>query len=309
MDRAMTIRRAAHTAVVGGLAALSFAGSQIYRSGVDTVHLSVTVTDSKNHPITGLDKADFQVFEDGLPQEIAIFTRDPQPIALSLLIDSSTSMEEKLAVAQEAATGFAHRLGKNDVAQVIDFNNDTQIRQPFTNDTHALERAIRGIRAGGSTSLYTALYVAISELTRAHEQASEEIRRQAIVVLSDGEDTTSLKTYEDVLELARLSDVAIYAIGLRDKEPSQTRRFSQSDFALRSLSQVTGGRLYFVEDVRQLASIYGQIADELANQYFIGYNAKNLKRDGGWRQIALRVTRPDTAVRTRAGYVAPSKGH
>ena len=132
------------------------------------------------------------------------------------------------------------------------------------------------------------------------------IRRQAIVVLSDGEDTTSLKSYDDVADLAKRSDVAVYAIGLRERAPDEPRRFSQSDFALRSLSQVTGGRVFFVDDARQLPAIYNQIADELATQFVIGYNPKNTKRDGAWRQVNVRVSRPETIARTRTGYFGPS---
>ena len=149
----------------------------------------------------------------------------------------------------------------------------------------------------------------MSELRRVRAQAPGQIRRQAIVLLSDGEDTTSLKTYDDVAELAKESDVAIYAIGLRDKVPAADRRFSQADFALRTLSQFTGGRVFFVDDVKQLPAIYTQIADELANQYFIGYNTKNTKLDGAWRQIAIRVARPETVVRTKTGYFGPTKAH
>jgi Ca-activated chloride channel homolog len=305
MNHARGLTAALVLAAVGAVTA----AAQVFRSGVDTVLLNVTVADSKNHPLTGLGRDDFRVFEDGLVQEISVFASDPQPIALSLLLDSSTSMEDKLAVAQEAAVGFARRLGSRDVAQVIDFNSETRIRQPFTGEVRALEKSIREIRPGGSTSLYTAMYVAIHELMRTNPRSQDSIRRQAIVVLSDGEDTTSLKTYDDVAELAKLSDVAVYAIGLRDKATQQGGRgFSQADFALRTLSQFTGGRVFFVDDIRQLAGIYNQIADELASQYFIGYNTKNAKRDGSWRRIAVRVTRAETVVRTRAGYFAPSKG-
>lgn len=128
------------------------------------------------------------------------------------------------------------------------------------------------------------------------------------MLLSDGEDTTSLKTYNDVAELAKESDVAIYAIGLRDKVPAADRRFSQADFALRTLSQFTGGRVFFVDDVKQLPAIYTQIADELANQYLIGLQP-NAKLDGAWRQIAIRVARPETVVRTKTGYFGPTKAH
>jgi Ca-activated chloride channel family protein len=215
-------------------------------------------------------------------------------------------MDGKLSVAQEAAIGFARGLGPSDVAQVVDFNRDTRIRQVFTSDVGALERAIRDIRAGGSTALYTALYVAMAELTRVGSESPDHLRRQALVVLSDGEDTASLKSYDDVADLAKRSDVTIYAIGLRDKLSDESRRFSQADFALRTLSQITGGRVFFVNDVRQLAGIYGQIADELATQFVIGYSPKNTKRDGAWRQINVRVNHPEATARTRTGYFGPT---
>jgi Ca-activated chloride channel family protein len=291
----------------GAIAAIAVAGAaaQVFRSGTDTVVLSVSVSDARGRPTASLDRSEFQVFEDGVLQTIETFARDPQPIALSLLLDSSTSMEGRLGIAQEAAIGFSGRLGPQDVAQVVDFNNDTRIRQTFTNDRPLLEAAIRSVRAGGSTALYTALYIAMSELTRVSQESSGTIRRQAIVVLSDGEDNTSLKTYDDVADLAKRSDVAIYAIGLREKT-DEPRRFSQADFALRTLSQITVGRVFFVEDIRQLPAIYAQIADELATQFVIGYTSTNARRDGAWRQVSVRVTRPETTARTRAGYFVPS---
>jgi Ca-activated chloride channel family protein len=295
-----------------GLAALlailatSAAAAQVFRSGIETVVLAVSVTDTRNRPLTKLAHEDFKVFEDGILQDISIFTHERQPIALSLLIDSSTSMEDRLKVAQEAAIGFARGLGQNDVAQVVDFNRDTRIRHVFTQDLAALERAIREIRAGGSTALYTALYIAMAELTRVGNESSDKLRRQALVVLSDGEDTASLITYDDVADLAKRSDVTIYAIGLRARESDEPRRFSQADFALRTLTQITGGRVFFVTDVRQLAGIYGQIADELATQFVIGYSPKNSKRDGAWRQVNVRVDHPEATARTRTGYFGPT---
>jgi Ca-activated chloride channel family protein len=308
-DMGAPVRRL--TAVAIGVvlcaAGMAAAGAQVFRAGVDTVVLSVTVTDGHNHPITGIPQSLFQVFEDGVPQTISFFAPDRQPIALSLLIDSSSSMDDKIGVAQAAATGFVQRLGPRDVAQIVDFNSDQQIRQTFTNDVPSLERAILAIRTGGSTSLYTALYVAISELDRRRAEAPGEIRRRAIVILSDGEDTTSIKTYDDVAELAKGSDVAIYAVGLRDRQGAYARGFNEADFALRTLSQVTGGRVYFVTDIQQLPGVYGEIADELANQYVIGYNPINPQRNGAWRQIGVRVARPETVVRTRSGYFGRAK--
>jgi VWFA-related protein len=138
------------------LAALLGAGAaraqQVIRSGVDLVSLNVTVTSGESF-VSGLKQDKFQVFEDGAAQEISFFSADRQPIALSILIDSSTSMDQKLSVAQEAAIGFVKRLGEKDVAQVIDFDSEQRVVQSFTNDHAALEKAIRTTTAGGSTKL------------------------------------------------------------------------------------------------------------------------------------------------------------
>ncbi len=300
---------------LGGLAIIAVglilaAGShgvaaQVFRVGTDVVSLNITVTEGETL-VPGLDQSTFAVYEDGVQQEISYFSRTPQPIALSLLIDTSTSMELKLAVAQEAAIGFARRLNPTDAAQIIDFDSRHEILQTFTADPALLEAAIRRTQVGGSTSLYNAIYVALSELKRVRAATKDQVRRQAIVVLSDGEDTSSLIAYEDVLESAKRSEVAVYAIGLRAKEDQPTRGFNEAEFVLKSLSQETGGRSFFVDDVVQLPSIYQRIADELANQYSIGYTSKNHKRDGAWRAIVVKVDRPRTQARTKRGYFAPT---
>jgi Ca-activated chloride channel homolog len=291
---------------LSALLAGSLAAQQVFRGGTDVVMLSVTVFDGAGRLVPGLEQTDFQVFEDGAAQDITNFARERQPVALSLLLDSSTSMEQKLTVAQEAAVGFSKRLSKRDVAQVIEFDSQTQILQTFTNDDVLLERAIRRTRAGGSTSLYNAIYAALSELKRVRAQSPDEIRRQAIVVLSDGEDTSSVIDFEQLLDAAKRSEVIIYAIGLKDREAGGTGRFNEADYVLRSLTRETGGHPYFIEDVNQLASIYNQIAEELANQYTIGYSSKNAKRDGAWRRISVQVARSSTTARTKAGYFAPT---
>lgn len=301
----MISRRAWLAAVVASLAAATPA-AQVFRGGTDTVFLSVTVTDPSQKLVTGLEEQEFRIFEDGVPQDITIFARDRQPISLSILIDTSTSMEPKLINAQDAATGFVSKLAASDVAQLIEFNSDTTIRQTFTGDQAQLEQAVRKLRAGGSTSLYDALYIALDELKRARATATPDaMRRQAIVLLSDGADTTSHVSYENVVEQSKKLDVIVYAIGLRDKEPQPRRVYNEAEFVLRTLSQQTGGRVFFVDDPMQLPGIYGQIADEIANQYIVGYTSKNPKRDGAWRKVAVQVQRAGATARTREGYYAP----
>jgi Ca-activated chloride channel homolog len=289
----------------GGVAASAAQQLPAFKAGVDIVSLTVTVTDQAGRYVTGLAPEQFSVFEDGAKQDVAYFARTNLPIALSLLLDSSASMQDRLATAQEAAAGFARRLGPQDLAQLVDFDRDVSIAQPFTNDRAALEQAVRRTVAGGSTSLYNAVYVALNELKKIRAKSEQEIRRQAIVVLSDGEDTSSLVSYDQVLDLAKRSETAIYAIGLRTKDELSARGFKEADFALRQLSQETGGRVFFPTQVAELAGIYTQIADELANQYSIGYVSKNARRDGAWRRVAVRVDREGATARTKQGYFGP----
>ena len=289
---------------VSAAALTDAAPQQVIRTGIDLVSLNVTVTEG-DHFVGGLDQNKFAIFEDGVKQDITFFTSERQPIALSILLDSSTSMDTKLKTAQEAAVGFASRLGPQDVAQVIDFDSRPTVVQPFTNDRVLLETAIRKTTAGGSTSLYNAIYIALSELKKVRAESIAQVRRQAIVVLSDGEDTSSLVEYEAVLDAAKRSEVLIYCIGLKSKTDFPTKGFNEADFVMRTLSQETGGRAFFVEQLPQLASVYQTIADELVSQYTIGYSPKNPKRDGAWRTVVVQVDHPDAAVRTKRGYFAP----
>jgi Ca-activated chloride channel family protein len=279
-----------------------------FRAGVDLVSLNVTVTDGTAHYITDLAAEDFNVFEDGVKQDVTFFNRTNLPIALALLLDTSASMETKLPTAQEAAIGFARRLRPQDLAEVIDFDSRVVVLQNFTNSAAELEQAIHKTSAGGSTSLYNAVYIALKDLKKVIVKNVDEIRRQAIVVLSDGEDTSSLLPFEEVLDLAKRSETAIYSIGLRagDGPATTTKGFKEAEFVLRQFSQETGGRAFFPNQVTDLSNVYGQISDELSSQYTVGYTSRNPRRDGSWRRVVVRVTRPNTAARTKLGYFAPT---
>jgi Ca-activated chloride channel homolog len=279
-----------------------------FRAGVDLVSLNVTVTDGGGKYITDLTAADFNVFEDGVKQDVTFFTRTNLPIALAVLMDTSASMDTKLPTAQEAAIGFAKRLRPQDVAEIIDFDSRVMVLQNFTNNATELEQAIRKTSAGGSTSLYNAVYIALKDLKKAVAKNTEDIRRQAIVVLSDGEDTSSLLPFEEVLDLAKRSETAIYSIGLRVAEGpgSSTKGFKEAEFVMRQFSQETGGRSFFPSQLSELAPIYTQISEELSSQYTVGYTSKNPKRDGSWRRVVVRTTRPSTIARTKLGYFAPT---
>ena len=298
-------RRAARLLVVAlaiGCAG-ALAAQAPFRGGVDLVSLSVTVTEAGRY-VTNLEQADFEVFEDGVKQEMTFFSKEQQPIALAILLDTSASMESKLETAQEAAIGFARHLRPKDLMEVIEFDQQVSILQGFTSDVPALEKAIRQATVNGSTSLYNAIYISLKDLKKARTANADQIRREAIVVLSDGDDTSSLVGYDEVLDVAKRSNTAIYAIGLKQNDGG-SRDFKEAEFVLRQLSQETGGRAFFPANVTELPKMYDQIAQELSSQYSIGYTSKNQARNGAWRRLSIRVLRPNMVGRTRQGYYAP----
>ena len=277
-----------------------------FRSGVDLVALNVTVTDASNRYLTDLGADDFLLFENGVKQEIGYFSRTSLSLSVSLLLDSSASMDDKMRTTQEAASAFVRSLRPQDQAQVIDFDSRVNVLAPFTSSKPDLEKAIASTVAGGSTSLYTAIYIALRELKKTEARGLEELRRRAVIVLSDGEDTSSLVAYDEVLELAKRSETAVYAIGIRSKDPTGSGKgYGQADFALRQLTTQTGGRVFFPSSIDELRAIYALISQELSSQYLVGYTSTNPKRDGTWRRIIVRTSRAGATARTRMGYYAP----
>lgn len=281
-----------------------------FRVGIDVVSLNVTVTDGTARYLTDLQQENFSVFEDGVKQDVTLFSRTNLPIALAVLLDTSASMETKLPVAQEAAVGFAKRLRKQDLAEVVSFDSRVIVLQAFTNSAGELEQAIRKTSPGGSTSLNNAVYIALKDLKKVVARSADEVRRQAVVVLSDGEDTSSLLPFEEVLDLAKRSETAIYTIGLKvDEGASNARGFKEAEFVMRQFAQETGGRAFFPTQISQLTGIYEQISDELSSQYTVGYTSRNPRRDGAWRRVVVRIDRPNAVARTKLGYFAPAAPH
>jgi Ca-activated chloride channel homolog len=277
-----------------------------FTSEVDLVSLNVTVTDSANRYITDLSDQDFEVYEDGIKQDLTLFNKSNLPVALSLLIDTSSSMEERITTAQSAAVAFLQKLRPSDLGEVISFDNRVQVLQKFTGNAPALEKAIRSTAAHGSTALYNAIYIALRELKSLPARREDEMPRQAIVLFTDGEDTSSLVTFDEVLDLAHRSDTAIYPIGLVSNDPNPPRSVREATYALRQLANETGGRSFFPNDIRALGAAYGQIYNELSSRYTIGYTPKTVRHDGAWHRLLVRVARPNVAARAKQGYFAPA---
>ena len=283
-----------------------------FKSGIDVVALSVTVLDPQARLLAGLSRDKFSVFEDGVRQDIAYFETSEVPLDLALLIDSSVSMEPKLAFVQKAAAGFVDALREGDRAAVFAFNSYVRPLQAFTADRSLVRQAIQSTTAAGGTALYNAVYVAL----RAFDKVAEDgrVRRRAIVLLTDGEDTASVLTFDDLMAEAKAAGVTIYTIGLHAEEPAryaaqQTRGyFSTADFAMKQLARETGAKAFFPTGLPSLAEAYAEIGRELATQYAIGYVSRNPMRNGAFRRVTVRVSdSPGAQPRTRTGYLAAAR--
>jgi Ca-activated chloride channel family protein len=305
--RARTSLLALLLAVLAARAPAQAPRTPTFGAGIEIINLNISVTDGRNHYVTDLREKDFAVYEDGIRQELSLFSHENLPISLVLMIDTSASMDEKLPQAQAAAIRLVKTLRAQDRAEVIQFNDRITVLQDYTADQAALEAAIRSTRAAGPTALYNALYVALKDLDR--EKVAGELRRRAIVLLTDGEDTASLVTDDQALELARKTEINIYAISLRADRPQDRARlaFSQAEYVLTSLARETGGHPYFPNSLSELDAVYDRIAEELRTQYSLGYVSSNTRRDGKWRRIVVRTPdREDLQIRHKLGYYAPA---
>jgi len=287
-----------------------------FSSGVELVALTVTVTDAQRRLVGNLTAQDFQVFEDGIQQPVTFFGLASVPLDLALLVDGSASMLDTLPMARRAAAGLLRSLRPVDRASLIEFRNTVRVSQALTSDFSKVDAAIGAMTAGGGTSLYNALYVALREF-QAQSRTDPEVRRRAIVVLSDGEDTGSLIDFDEVLDLARRSGVTIYTVALKSElqilrqraQQNGRRYFSQADYAMRALADETGARAFFPDAAGDLQGVYDTVATELASQYALGYVPRNPIQNGAWRRLMVRVASTVQGVRprTRTGYFADSR--
>lgn len=295
--------------MVAGVALLAAGpGTQLpepkFRSGVDLVALDVCVKDRNDRFIPGLTADEFLVLENNRLQKIEFFSADGGvPLAVVMLLDRSASMaDRKLERAKAAARTFIQRLRPEDLLEVIAFGDRADRRLSFSTDRAAAEQAVAELSAYGATALFESLAVALRDLEQARRLEAID-HRQAIIILSDGEDTRSVLAFDDLLEAARRSGVLIYGVSLRADEKGRALAAPRELF---QLANDTGGRAIAVEAPGQLAAVYEEIGAELRHLYRLGFVPGDTATDGSWRRISVRVLdNADARVRTRAGYYAP----
>ena len=290
------------------------------RVQVNLVNILFTVTDKKGRTVSNLGKDDFHVFEDGQAQTIGFFSRETDlPLRIGVLIDTSNSVSERLHFEEEAAIDFlseAIRPGK-DMAFIVGFDVEPQLVQDYTDDVEKLSNAIRGLAAGGTTSLYDALYYACQQkmLNLSDPNASgsaEPYLRRVLILVSDGKDTNSGRSRDEALEMGERSEAIIYAIstnnsGTNTAGSATPNGYTSGDKILKYLAGETGGRVFFPFEASDLESNFREIASELRSQYSLAYTPTNNKRDGSFRKISIETDQKSLRVRAKTGYFAPSK--
>src|SRR3954454_13371669 len=270
------------------------------RAEVTRVNMLFTVTDKHGRFVTGLNRNDFQIAENKKPQEIMEFTSETDlPLRLAILIDTSNSIRDRFHFQQEAATNFVNSvIRKEDKAVVVSFDSGAELVADLTDDTHKLENAIRGLRPGGGTALYDAIYFACKDKLML-DQPMYKFRR-AMVILSDGEDNESRTSRDQALEMAQRADTVIYTISTNISHIE-----TDGDKVMHYFAEQTGGVSFFPFQAKDLDQSFENIANELRHQYNLFYRPQPLNNDGLYHNVQIRVkSRHDLVVRARKGYYA-----
>jgi Ca-activated chloride channel family protein len=276
----------------------------VFRSAVDLVNVGVTVSDRKGGLVAELTKDDFEVYEDGKRQTIQYFAigdvdaPDQPEMHLGLLLDVSGSMGEDMSFTKTAAIKFLNTLTDAVDITVVDFDTEVRTARYGQSEFARLIERIRQKKADG----YTALYDAIGTYL---DGAAAQNGRKIMLVYTDGGDTRSSLQWHELLDLLKASDVTVYAIGMLEHQMQSTKL--QQRMTIQQMAEVTGGQAFFPTAVKELDKVYEKVVAEIRAQYTIGFQSTNVKTDGAWRKVEVKVARKDLRVRSRRGYFAAYK--
>ena len=283
--------------------ATSSPASQI-RVDVNLVLVPVTVTDPLNRLVTGLEKENFQIYDNSNLQTIKSFATEDAPLSIGIVFDLSGSMQSKFIRARRALTEFLRTCNPQDEFFVVGFNDRPAVVVDYTSDVEDVEARMVMLRPENRTALIDAMYLGVNHLKQARYD------RKALLVISDGGDNRSRYTAGELTRAVRESEVQIYSIGIFDMF-APTEEEQNGPILLHDLSEATGGRLFKVVDVQDLSDIAQRISEELRNEYIIGYTPTDSRHDGTWRKLRVRLLPPPGLplldVHSREGYYAPSQ--
>jgi Ca-activated chloride channel family protein len=273
---------------------------------VDLALVNVTVTDPYNRQVTGLEPDNFRIFENNVEQEIRYFSSEDVPISIGVIFDLSGSMVNKVGKAKEAALQFFKTANPQDEFFLVSFNERAEIMSAFTNSVEDLQSRLLSSPAKGRTALLDAIYLGLSQMRTARNA------KRALLIISDGGDNHSRYKESDIKRLVRESDTQVYSVGIfeplvyRGRTPEELN----GPTLLSEVTELTGGRVFEVENVNELPDIATKIGEELRNQYILGYQPSNKSRDSRWRKIKVKLRPPKglppLSVFAKTGYYAPS---
>ena len=283
-------------------------GDHKLKQATELVVLHVTVADDKGQFVSDLKRGNFKVFEQNIEQDLSFFSREDIPVTMGLVIDNSGSMRDKRDQVNAAAMTFVRTSNPQDEAFVVNFNDEYYLDTDgdFTSDQANLQDALARIETRGSTALYDAVIGSLSHLKKGHKD------KRVLLLVTDGDDTASEKTFEDAIKAAEESNATIYAIGVYSEDDLEhdKKTVRHSKKVLQEIAEATGGLAYFPAQLDQVTPICEQVAREIRNQYTLGYYPTNTAHDGTFRPVAVKVIPPGghgkLSVRTRTGYFAPT---
>jgi VWFA-related protein len=263
------------------------------------VVMNAAVTDASGKGVRGLNAKLFHIFEDGQEQEIKSFEAEETPFAAVILLDTSGSKEERVSLARSAAIQFLDGMRADDFTAIYKFDSKIEMLQDFSNSRDMSDHVYE-IKADGMTVLNDAVFKAAELLSKRPE------KRRAIIVLSDGADTMSKATAEKALRAALLANANIYSVDMSALDTGGKERM-QTQGVLKNFAEKTGGRFITTSGGIAMRDAFKRIVEELGGQYTIAYQPANTAKDGKWRSIELRISRPNLTIRTRKGYNAPKQ--
>lgn len=270
----------------------------VFRVGVETVFLKVSISDPLGRYVTGLEKEHFQVFEDKVEQPITHFSQESAPISVGIVFDVSGSMKDNnnIKKAKNAITRFLESGNPDDEYFLVTFNQKTTLVQSFTAQSASVQNEVAFQKPGGQTAMYDAVYMGLDHMKRARND------KKALILITDGEDNSSRYTPAEIREFAKESDVQIYAIG-------EQGNLDYGRNVIQNVVNITGGRSFFPNSFNELDYYIDLVHAELRNQYVIGYTPTNTEHDGKWRRIRVKLDAPKglprLAIHAREGYYAP----
>ncbi len=279
----------------------------IFRSDTRLVVCHTTVVDKSGHLVTDLPRSAFTVYENGVQQPIRSFKREDVPVSMGLIIDNSGSMRDKRAKVEAAALALVKASNPQDEVFVVNFNDEAFLDNPhgkdFTSDIKEMEEALTRIDSRGGTAMRDAIRMSIDHLK---EKAHKD--KKVLVVVTDGNDNSSVISLENLVKASQQSEVLIYSIGLLAEE--ERREAKRAERALNDLAVATGGEAFFPKELGDVDRLAKVVAHDIRSQYTIQYTPINQAMDGSFRAIKISVNGPGhLTARTRSGYYAtPDQG-